>query len=516
MGLRYPVGIQSFREMITGGYAYVDKTAEVYHLVHNAKYVFLSRPRRFGKSLLLSTIEAYLSGNCSLFAELKMADLHKGEWPCHPVLYFDMNPGIYDSERSLDVAIGLKLAIYEKEYGLEAGELSIADRLYALIGRAHEATGQKVVVLVDEYDKPVLDALGDRHLADHNRRKLRGFYGVLKSCDGHIRFAMLTGVGNMGNIDVFSGLNNMEDISLAPKYSCLCGISEQEIRGSWRCGVEALAAECGLDVEEAYRRLRKMYGGYHFARDLREVYNPFGVLKALKTGDIQDYWFQTGTPTHLVGLLMQAELPVTKINGSLCSMSELANGDIASGNLLPTLYYTGYLTIGAYDPEYRTFYLIYPNEDARTGLLHRLLERLTGYKSARTNSAIRAMRECLGRDDMDGFLEEVRGLLARTPYDLAGRNEAHYQDVLYTIGMLLGMDVQAETKTSEGRIDMLLGTRNCLYVMEFKLDGSAAEAMDQIDSRHYLLPYRRDGRRLVRVGVNFSSSTRTIDTWLIR
>lgn len=513
---RYPAGIQSFREMISGEYAYVDKTAAVHELVHNSKYVFLSRPRRFGKSLLLSTIREYLSGERALFADLRLAELEPGEWPRHPVFHFDMNPTSYDSAESLDRCVSIQLARYEQEYGLQGAGLGIADRLFALIVGAHKATGLQAAVLVDEYDKPVLDTLGDRELNTLNRRKLRGFYGVLKSCDEHLRFAMLAGVGNMGNIDVFSGLNNMEDISLQARYSTLCGITEEELRGSWRCGIESLGTGNGWDAEETCRRLREMYGGYRFARDLREVYNPYGVLMAFKTGELLDYWFQTGTPTHLVDLLVKTELPVHGLDGCRCSPSELANGDVASDSLVPTLYYTGYLTIEGYDADERTFRLGYPNEDAKAGFMDHLLQRLTNYKTRRVRKGIRILRECLARDDMDGFLQEIKELLSRTPYDLAVRNEAHYQDVLYTIGMLLGADVQAEIKTSQGRIDMLLGTRQCLYVMEFKLDGTAAQALRQIDTKHYLLPYRHDGRCLVRVGVNFSSETRTIDKWLIR
>lgn len=512
---KYPVGIQSFVEMVTEGYAYVDKTAEVFELVNNAKYVLLSRPRRFGKSLLLSTIKEYLGGNSHLFSDLEIALLTKGEWPSHPVLSFDMNPAIYDRAESLDRATGAQLSRYEAEYGVMAKGGDIADRLYELILAARRKTGRKVVVLVDEYDKPVIDVLGRPDIMELNRRKLRGFYGVLKSCDEHIRFAMLTGVGNMGNIDVFSGLNNMEDISMQPKYACLCGISEQEIRGSYRVGVEALAREEGISVEMAYKRLKEAYGGYCFARNLREVYCPFDLLMALKNSYIQDYWYGTGTPTYLVEMLLREQLPLPRIDGIECDITELANGDIASDHLVALLYYTGYLTISAYNAEFRSVYLTYPNKDVRTGFMRYLLQRFSGMGENRSNSMVRNLRRWLDAEDMDGFLRELQVLFAGVPYDLATRNEAHYQDVLYTVGMLLGAYTQAEVKTSQGRIDMLLGTRNRLYVMEFKLDGSAAQAMRQIEENRYLLPYAHDGRTLVKVGVNFSSRTRNIDSWLI-
>lgn len=513
---KYPVGIQSFVEMVTEGYAYVDKTAEVYELVNNAKYVFLSRPRRFGKSLLLSTIKEYLSGNRRLFADLEISVLNHGEWPEHPVLSFDMNPAVYDRGDSLDRTIGAQLSRYEAKYGVTNTDSGIVGRLYELILSAHKKTGRKVVVLVDEYDKPVLDVLDRPDIMALNRHKLRGFYGVLKSCDEHIRFAMLTGVGNMGNIDVFSGLNNMEDISMQPKYACLCGISEQEIRGSYRSGVEILAREEGISVEQAYKRLKEAYGGYCFARNLREVYCPFDLLLALKNSYIQDYWYSSGTPTYLVEMLVREKIPLTSINGIECDIAELANGDIASNHLVALLYYTGYLTISAYNAEFRSVYLSYPNKDVRTGFMKFLLQRFSGMSENNSNSMVRNLRRKLDAEDMDGFLRELQVLFCGVPYDLATRNEAHYQDVLYTVGMLLGVYVQAEVKTSQGRIDMLLGTRHRLYVMEFKLDGSARQAMRQIEENRYLLPYAHDGRTLVKVGVNFSSRTRNIDSWLIR
>ena len=511
----YPIGIQSFVEIRSLGSIYVDKTALVHELVDTGKYYFLSRPRRFGKSLLISTLHEYFIGNRAIFKGLAIDRLEPGEWPCHPVLHIDFNGQLYDSRTSVGEVLESCLREWEREYGASDASMSYALRFGAVIKNAVEKTGRQVVVLIDEYDKPILDVLGDKELEENNREVLRSFYSVMKSQDANLRFVMLTGVGKLPQMNVFSGLNNIEDISMNPIYSTICGVTEPELREYFGKGVSDLAEANGLTVAETYEALKANYDGYHFAGDMRDVYNPYSLLTALKNRMITDSWYRTGTPTHLIKALKRAEAPIEDLDGTVCSFDQLLNGNVTGDDIVATLYYTGYLTIKEFDRMTNTFVLGYPNGEVRRGFLQNVLGVLTRVGDGRASTLVIELLMKVRSGDIGGYLEKLRSFFADFPYELIKRNEAHYQDVIYCITKLLGFYVQAEYRTSSGRADMILGTKEAVYVFEFKLDAGADAAMSQIDAKEYALPFAADGRRVVKVAVSFSSETRNIAEWTI-
>ena len=513
----YPIGIQSFVEMRSLGCIYVDKTALVHELVDTGKYYFLSRPRRFGKSLLISTLHEYFKGNRGLFKGLAIDSLEPAEWPCHPVLHIDFNGRNYVKyPEVLTRHLRTTLEKWAEELCIAVdGSLSPDEMFSELIERAVEKMGRQVVVLIDEYDKPILDVLGDRDLEENNREVLRSFYSVMKSQDANLRFVMLTGVGKLPQMNVFSGLNNIEDISMNPIYSTICGVTEPELREYFGKGIEDLAEANALTIAETYEALKANYDGYHFAGDMRDVYNPYSLLTALKNRMITDSWYRTGTPTHLIKALKRAEAPIEDLDGTVCSFDQLLNGNVTGDDIVATLYYTGYLTIKEFDRTTNTFVLGYPNGEVRRGFLQNVLGVLTRVGDGRASTLVIELLMKVRSGDIGGYLEKLRSFFADFPYELIKRNEAHYQDVIYCITKLLGFYVQAEYRTSSGRADMNLGTKEAVYVFEFKLDAGAEAAMSQIDTKEYALPFATDGRRVVKVAVSFSSETRNIADWTI-
>ena len=511
----YPIGIQSFVEIRSLGSIYVDKTALVHELVDTGKYYFLSRPRRFGKSLLISTLHEYFIGNRAIFKGLAIDRLEPGEWPCHPVLHIDFNGQLYDSKTSVGEVLESCLREWEREYGASDASMSYALRFGAVIKNAVEKTGRQVVVLIDEYDKPILDVLGDKELEENNREVLRSFYSVMKSQDANLRFVMLTGVGKLPQMNVFSGLNNIEDISMNPIYSTICGVTEPELREYFGKGVSDLAEANGLTVAETYEALKANYDGYHFAGDMRDVYNPYSLLTALKNRMITDSWYRTGTPTHLIKMLKRTDVPIKNLDGSPCTFTRLTEGNVTGDDIIATLYYTGYLTIKQYNRAMNSVILGYPNGEVRRGFLDNVLALSTNVNAGESSTLVLELAMTVQSGDIAGYLEKLRSFFADFPYELIKRNEAHYQDVIYCITKLLGFYVQAEYRTSSGRADMILGTKEAVYVFEFKLDAGADAAMSQIDAKEYALPFAADGRRVVKVAVSFSSETRNIAEWTI-
>ncbi len=511
----YPIGVQSFSKLRNENCYYVDKTALVHELVTTGYYYFLSRPRRFGKSLLISTLHEYFKGNRGLFKGLAIDRLEPGEWPCHPVLHIDFNGQLYDSKTSVGEVLESCLREWEREYGASDVSMSYALRFGAVIRNAVEKTGRQVVVLIDEYDKPILDVLGDRELEENNREVLRSFYSVMKSQDANLRFVMLTGVGKLPQMNVFSGLNNIMDISMNPKYSTICGITEPELHEYFGKGVADLAEANCMTVDEAYEALKANYDGYHFAGDMRDVYNPFSLLIALYDRQITDSWYRTGTPTHLIKMLKRTDVPIKNLDGSPCTFTRLTEGNVTGDDIIATLYYTGYLTIKQYNRAMNSVILGYPNGEVRRGFLDNVLALSTNVNAGESSTLVLELAMTVQSGDIAGYLEKLRSFFADFPYELIKRNEAHYQDVIYCITKLLGFYVQAEYRTSSGRADMILGTKEAVYVFEFKLDAGADAAMSQIDAKEYALPFAADGRRVVKVAVSFSSETRNIADWTI-
>ena len=512
--MKYPIGIQSFENLRSDGWVYVDKTALVHRLVSTGKYYFLSRPRRFGKSLLLSTLKAYFEGKKHLFNGLAMMQLEH-EWRVHPVLHLDLNIEKYDSLESLDNILESNLSYWEEKYGAEPSERSFSLRFAGIVRRAYEKTGERVVVLVDEYDKPILQAIGNEQLQDQLRNSLKAFYGVLKSADAYIRFTMLTGVTKFGKVSVFSDLNNLEDISMSEQFSGICGISDKELHDYFDDEIGELAKRNSTSKDVAYEELRMRYDGYHFAPNTSGIYNPFSILLSLKNRNYGSYWFATGTPTYLVELLKNSKFNLQKLSGYETSESALSSIHNAHVNPVSVLFQSGYLTIKGYDEELKLYMLDFPNEEVRHGFINCLMPIYTSVSEQDSPAFIGNFVREVRSGKVDDFMNRLRAILADTPYELIRELENHYQNVMYIITKLMGFYVQAEYRTSNGRIDLLIGTDKYVYIIELKFEGSSQMAMKQIESKRYDMPFATDDRKVIKIGANISSETRNIDEWIV-
>lgn len=509
-----PIGIQGFESLRNDGYLYVDKTQQVYNLTHSNRYYFLSRPRRFGKSLLLSTIKCYFEGKRELFEGLYLSTV-ENEWKKHPVLYLDLNTNAYDSLDVLVTKLDKALRDWEREYGIPENELTLGMRFEEVIKVAHEKTGLRTVILVDEYDKPMLQAIGNTDLQDAYRATLKGFYGALKSMDDHIQFAMLTGVTKFGKVSVFSDLNNLKDISMDRRYYDICGITEQELLQNLPAYIDRLAESNDLTHDECVERLRKRYDGYHFHPKAAGVYNPFSVLNTFDCLEFGSYWFETGTPSYLVQLLQEHDTNLEQMEQYETDADTLNSIDITSQNPIPVIYQSGYLTIKGYDAEFGTYKLGFPNMEVSEGFAKYLLPFYTSCRQGSTGFDVKNFVQDVRAGRTDQFLERLRSLFADTPYELIKDLENHYQNVVWILAKLMGFYVQAEYHTSRGRIDLVLKTPKYCYVMEFKLDGTAEEALAQIRDRNYTLPFQLDGQQIIRIGLNFSKEHRNIERYVV-
>lgn len=512
--MKYPIGIQNFEKLRQDGYLYIDKTGLVYSLVQTSNCYFLSRPRRFGKSLLLSILEAYFLGKKELFKGLAIEKLEQ-EWTVYPVLHLDLNIEKYDSIDNLTDILNVNLKLWEQTYGSDDAETSVSLRFAGIIRRAYKQTGRRVVVLVDEYDKPLLQSIGNKALQEEFRNTLKPFYGVLKSLDGCIRFALLTGVTKFGKVSVFSDLNNLDDISMNNQYATLCGITEKEIHTNIEEGIRSLASAQNLSYEETCVKLKEMYDGYHFTSDSEGVYNPFSLFNALKNKSFGNYWFETGTPTYLVELLKRNRYNLKDMTETVSS-ADVLNSIYGDDEPIPVIYQSGYLTIKGYNPRFKTYRLGFPNKEVEEGFMNFLIPYYTPIKKEKTAFSIENFVEEIERGDIDSFFHRLQSFFADTPYELVRDRELHYQNVLFIVFKLIGLYVKAEYHTSQGRIDLALQTDKYIYVMEFKLEGSAEEALRQIEEKQYALPFASDKRQVFQIGINFSSQTRNIEKWLVR
>ncbi len=513
--MKYPIGIQNFEKIREGGYLYIDKTDLVYDLANNGIYYFLSRPRRFGKSLLISTLEAYFSGRKELFEGLKIAELEK-EWKEHPILHLDLNTKKYEDKSSLDAILNMHLEIWEAAYGDEKKDRSPEERFMYVIKRAFEKTGKQVVILVDEYDKPMLQAIDNDALQDEYRNTLKAFYGALKSMDRYIRFALLTGVTKFGKVSVFSDLNNLRDISMLKDYERICGITEEELYEMFKEGIKKLGDANDMSEEETKAKLKELYDGYHFNRRCVDIYNPFSILNTFASNEFGNYWFETGTPTFLVGLMKGCKYNLKKLMREYATADSLNGLETFRKDPVPILYQSGYLTIKDYDKEFKTYILGFPNKEVENGFIKFLLPSYTGMDGSDAAFEIISFVKDVRAGNTDAFMKRLQSFFADTPYELVRDLELHYQNVMFILFKLLGFYTQAEYHTSEGRIDMVVKTPDYIYVMEFKLDGTAEEAMQQIESKDYSLPFECDGRKLVKIGVNFSNEKRNVERWIVR
>ena len=510
----YPIGIQNFESLREDEYLYIDKTKLVYELAKTGRYYFLSRPRRFGKSLLISTLEAYFQGKKELFRGLAVETLEK-DWIKYPILHLDLNTEKYDTPESLDKILNDTLVYWESLYGTRPSEASIPLRFKGIVRRAYEQTGQRVVILVDEYDKPMLQAIGNEDLQEKYRNTLKAFYSVLKTMDGYIRFALLTGVTKFGKVSVFSDLNNLKDISMDRRYVEICGITEEEIHRELEPELHQLSEIQGVTYEEICLELKERYDGYHFNYNSVGIYNPFSLLNTFDSMAFGSYWFETGTPSYLVKLLQRDHYDLQRLTYDEATSDMLNSIDSASRNPVPVIYQSGYLTIKGYNERFDMYRLGFPNREVEEGFIKYLLPFYANIDEGQSAFHITRFVSEIEQGDYDAFFGRLQSFFSDTPYELVRDLELHYQNVLFIVYKLLGFYVQAEYHTSNGRIDMILKTDQYIYVMEFKFGGTAEEALKQIDEKGYAVPFQKDSRRLIKIGANFSPKTRNIDSWKV-
>jgi len=512
--VKYPVGVQDFESLRKDNYLYIDKTALIYKLVTSGRYYFISRPRRFGKSLLVSTLSAYFQGKKELFEELAIEKLEK-EWRRVPVFHLDLNNGKYDSVDALKDILELHLRKWEALYGRDEATRELSNRFAEVIERAHQQTGERVAILIDEYDKPLLQCIGNDYLQEKMRATLRSFYSVIKGNDKDITFGLLTGVTKFGKLSVFSDLNSPDDISISRQWSALCGITEEELRTQLSVGIDEMAEANGMTRDETLARLKKKYDGYHFHRNVEGVYNPFNLLCALRKKEFEDYWFETGTPTFLVKLLQQSDYNLNDLTQEEQSADMLNSIEYAELNPIPMLYQSGYLTIRGYDEEFGNYKLGFPNEEVERGFIRFLLPAYAPRRDNKSAFFVENFVRDVRKGDIDTFLKRLQTMFADNSYTVQGDKELYFQNTMYVIFRMMGFYVDIERTTSYGRIDMVVKTQDNIYVIEIKLDSSADEALKQIEEKGYTAPYVMDKRKLYKIGINFSSDIRGISEWKV-
>ena len=511
---KLPIGIQTFEDIRRDNYLYVDKTAFVWRIANTGKPYFLSRPRRFGKSLLLSTFEAYFKGKKELLEGLAIEQMEK-EWRQFPVLHLDLNAKKYETPEDLNAMLNQHLEKWESQYGDEKKDRSPEERFSYVISRASEQAGCGVVVLVDEYDKPLLQTLCNIPLMEEYRQTLKAFYGVLKSSDRYLRFVFLTGVTKFAQVSVFSDLNQLNDISMKPQYATICGITMQELTHTFAPEIQQLAEHNGLTQEEALQKMKISYDGYHFCEFAEGVFNPFSVLNLFDGYKFSNYWFQTGTPTFLVELLKKSEYDLrTLIDGVEASASSFTEYRIDANNPIPLIYQSGYLTIKDYSSRFGNYLLEFPNDEVRYGFIDFLIPYYTSVVDDERGFYIGKFILELENGDYDSFLTLLQAFFADFPYELNDKSERHYQVVFYLVFKLMGQFTDVEIRSARGRADAVVKTPAYIYIFEFKLNGTAEEALQQIDDKGYLIPYQADGRKLIKIGVEFSATERNISRWL--
>ncbi len=517
--MKYPIGIQSFDRLIEDGFVYVDKTDMIYSLVKEGMIYFLSRPRRFGKSLLVSTLKNYFLGRKELFKGLKIDSLEK-EWKVYPVFHMDFNGGNFTCKGALNAMIDDYISGWEKLYDISGvdKEVGLGVRFRHVLSKAHEVSGRRAVVLVDEYDKPILDVLDvDKDLEEEHRNILKGFYSVFKSAEEHLQFVFLTGVTKFSQVSVFSGFNQPFDISMHGKYETLCGISQAELEASFRESIDDMREFYRCSYEEMISMLKSQYDGYHFSDKMTDVYNPFSLLNAFSTGRISDYWFKSGTPTYLIRLLSHTNENMNEITGKYYSAEEFIDYKANVEQPLPMIYQSGYLTIKDFDIEDNTFLLEYPNKEVKRGFLTMIASSY--FNIGETPSWIRSAVSNLKKGNIEDFRIGLTSFLASIPYTMRRKEnererERYFHYTFYLIMRLIGVyTVYTEKVQSHGRVDCIVETPEYIYIFEFKLDGSVDDAMRQIEEKGYAREYESDNRKLYKIGAVFSSETGTIEEW---
>ena len=513
--MKYPIGTQTFSKIIENGMVYVDKTDLVYQLAQK-RICFFCRPRRFGKSLLISTLESYFKGDKELFKGLKIEELEK-DWTRYPVFRVDFSSGRFSKPDALENIIDTNLRLWEREYGLLIDTPEFGSRFQNVLKMAHEKTGRKCVVLIDEYDKPLLDVLMEPMEAE-NRAVLKEFYGTFKAADEHLRFVLLTGVTKFSQVSVFSGFNQPEDISMDSEFDALCGITKDELVDCFDSEIEIMAKKFGCSKEEMYLRLKKQYDGYHFSEEMLDIFNPYSVLNALKNKKIDEYWFTTGTPTYLVKLINRHKTNIKDIVSQQYEKIYFMDYKADVEDPLAMIYQSGYLTIKGYNEKRRQYRLDFPNNEVRNGFVTLLANNYCGQRNDPKNLVL-DINDMLDECRLDDMRDALSGFFASIPYNAnyqerAWSYESHYHYTLYLIFRLLSCyTTLTEKENSRGRADIIVETNDYVYIFEFKLDGTAAEALKQIDDKGYAEPYAADSRKLFKIGVGFSSEKKNITEW---
>lgn len=513
--MKFPIGIQTFEEIIQGDYVYVDKTDLVYKLVDEGKYYFLSRPRRFGKSLLTTTLESYFLGKKELFKGLAIDSLET-EWIEYPVFHIDFSGGDYTKEPALQNRLDAVLTQWELKYGRAESEKEIGDRFYGLISRAKEKTGNKVVILVDEYDKPLTDAIGLTIIQDRNRAILQSLYGIFKRGDSLIKFTFLTGVTRYGKLGIFSAANNLEDISMNKKYASICGISENELHSYFDAEIKDFAEEENVTLDEMYALLKKKYDGYHFSTKSMDLYNPFSLLNALKSRNLSNSWFATGTPTYLAKILKKKSYDLTSFNEDVVSTAEgMASFGNGEENIVAALYQSGYLTIKSYEDG--IYKLGFPNDEVADGFVSYLAVEFAGKSMNEWDTDIYNLKQILRSDDVDAFMAQIQSIMSQIPFESNDVKliEANFRNLLYLMIRATGHNVSVEHPVLGGRIDVFFETNKMAYIIECKRDESAETALSQIDEKKYAKKISVPGKAVVKIGANFSTKERNLTEWMV-
>lgn len=514
----YPIDSANFRNIRDNGMVYVDKTQYIDALIRSkVTYYFLVRPRRFGKSLFLDTLEEYFSGNRPLFKGLAIDSLQPGEWDTYPVIRLNLTGKDYADSRSLINHLTDQLRETEYKFELEPSSREFEGMFHHLVQRLSEKTSKGVVVLIDEYDAPLSATIDRPDLQSVLREQLHGFYSVLKAAEKYIKFCFLTGVTRYGKVSVFSGLNNLNDITFDDDYAAICGITERELRQNYHAGVETLANKFKVTNEEIYARLKFYYDGYHFSSSMVDVYNPFSINCAFAKREFQNYWSRSGVPTILSKSLMQNDIDIESLNGCLVEESELSHLSMHTNNPLPLFFQTGYLTLKHYNPEDQLYTVGFPNREVEKDILSNVLSFYNPNNSGIT-PVIARMKRSLREGKPEDFIKILSSFLADIPGQLhkhVDKYENYYHTIFYCLATLIGLDVEAEYSTSEGFIDMLIKTSDFIYIIELKVTGTAQEAMTQIEKRHYAAPFESDTRKIVKIALGFSKKTHNISSQII-
>lgn len=521
---RYPVGVQTFSEIIKGGYVYIDKTELVWNLTRQSKYIFLSRPRRFGKSLLSSTLCSYFEGRKDLFEGLKIMQLEQ-EWEQYPVLHLDMS--LCKSQASVEAlqhAVGLQVEYFENRYGKNPSEITPGQKLSGVVRRAFEKTGKQVAVIIDEYDAPLLEVLHEETALPEFRRVMQEFYVPLKALDPYIKFCFITGITKFSQLSIFSTINNLKNLTMHPDYAAICGITEEEVKTCLKEDVSRMAEAYECSWDEMFQKIKTMYDGYHFAKTSPDIYNPFSLLNAFMDRELSTGWFASATPTYLIRQMQKYRTDITQLD----SLDEPATSfDVpteAMTTALPLLYQSGYLTIKGYDRSMDSYQLAIPNQEVRRGFTQGLLPTYTGLEIGNVQLGFAGkFWKALRSHDLNLALQEMQAYLAGIPYiegfkkklEEAATKEGFYEYTFYLIFSMLNVYVRTQVKVAGGRIDLVVYMPDTTYILELKVNGTAQEALEQIKAKNYALPYHTEGNSIVMAGIHLNADTRTIDDWVI-